>query len=74
MNDTNDDIHPDIDLVLMDHVDYKEHMKATRFDIIDFLEEKGAQYTRKPKEVCVDTIQNKIRNINGNFHNKAQTK
>jgi hypothetical protein len=59
MNDADDDIHPDIDIVLMNHVEYKEYMKKTRFSIKDFLEAKEAQYTKKPKEVCVDTSQNK---------------
>jgi hypothetical protein len=66
-NDTNDDLHPDIDLVLMDHVDYKEYMKKTRFSIKDFLEAKEAQYTSKPKDALVDTIRNKIRTTNGNI-------
>jgi hypothetical protein len=59
MNDTNDDIHPDIDIVLMNHVEYKEYMKATRFSLKDFLEAKEAQYTKKPKDALVDTSQNK---------------
>jgi hypothetical protein len=52
MNDTNDDIHPDIEDVLMDHVDYKEHMKKTRVSLKDFYAEKEAQY--KPKDALVD--------------------
>jgi hypothetical protein len=63
MNDANDDIHPDIDIVLMNHVEYKEYMKKTRFSIKDFLEAKEAQYTKKPKDVLVDTSQDKLRNI-----------
>jgi hypothetical protein len=43
MNDADDDIHPDIDFVLMDHVDIKEYMKETRFSIKDFLEAKEVQ-------------------------------
>jgi hypothetical protein len=59
MNDANDDIHPDIDIVLMNHVEYKEYMKKTRFSIKDFLEAKEAEYTNKPKDALVDTSQNK---------------
>jgi hypothetical protein len=59
MNDADDDIHPDIEEVLMDHVDYKEHMKKTRVSLKDFYEEKEAQYTKKPKDALVDTSQNK---------------
>tara|TARA_B110000503_G_C6832032_1_gene283193 strand:+ start:204 stop:368 length:165 start_codon:yes stop_codon:yes gene_type:complete len=43
MNDTNE-MHPDIDVMLMDHVDYKEYIRSTRTSMNDFLKAKEEQY------------------------------
>tara|TARA_B110000503_G_C7153275_1_gene416149 strand:- start:650 stop:835 length:186 start_codon:yes stop_codon:yes gene_type:complete len=52
LNEVDEEIHPDLDVMLMDHVDYKNYMKKNRFNIKEFLEEKEAQY--KIDEVSSD--------------------
>jgi hypothetical protein len=57
----NDDRHFDIDVMLMGHSEYREYSMSLRPSMNDFLKSNEEQYSRKPKEVCVDTIENKTK-------------
>jgi hypothetical protein len=47
--------------MLMGHSEYREYSMSLRPSMNDFLKSNEEQYSRKPKEVCVDTIENKTK-------------
>jgi hypothetical protein len=50
MNDSENEIHPDIDVMLMDHIDYAAYIKDARAgmqSMNEFIKEKETQYKSK---------------------------
>ena len=56
-----DDRYVDPDVMFMGHSEYKEYTRSLRPSMNNFLNSNEEKYSRKPKEVCVDTIENKTK-------------
>jgi hypothetical protein len=57
----NDDRHVDIDVMFMSRSELRDYHLSLRPSMNDFLKSNEEKYSRKPKEVCVDTIENKTK-------------